>query len=120
MIAALYQSRHGGTNTFEKGGVAFGWKSIEAMLDREVQRKRCDQLPRVPGLKESYVYRDSWTRLNVKPAKIMQVCVYHENHNMNSFISARTCHFRTTRICFCIASITKSFVSIYTFNSRLS
>ena len=67
MIAALYQSWRGGTNTFEKGGVTFGWQSTEAMLDREVQRKQSDQLPRVPGLKENYVYRDSWTRLNVKP-----------------------------------------------------
>lgn len=74
MIAALYLSRPGGSNKFEKGGVTFGWQSIEAMLDREVQRKKNDQLPRVPGLKENFVYRDSWTRLNVKPAKIMQVC----------------------------------------------
>ena len=29
---------------------------------------------RVPGLKYSHVVRDSWTRLNVLPAKIMQVC----------------------------------------------
>ena len=30
----------------------------------------------VPGLKESYVNWDPWTRLNVKPAKIMlvQIC----------------------------------------------
>ena len=28
---------------------------------------------KVPGLKYAYVYRDNWTRLNVRPAKIMQV-----------------------------------------------
>ena len=27
----------------------------------------------VPGLKYTYIVRDSWTRLNVLPAKIMQV-----------------------------------------------
>jgi len=43
------------------------------MLAREIERKKSDQLPRVPGLKENFVYRDAWTRLNVKPAKIMQV-----------------------------------------------
>ena len=31
------------------------------------------------GLKENFVYRDSWTRLNVKPAKVMQVCQVYEN-----------------------------------------
>ena len=29
---------------------------------------------KVPGLKYAHVYRDNWTRLNVRPAKIMQVC----------------------------------------------
>lgn len=28
----------------------------------------------IPRMKSRYVYRDSWTRLNVTPAKIMQVC----------------------------------------------
>jgi len=36
---------------------------------------KSNQLPRVPGLKEKFVYRDSWTRLNVKRAKIMQVLI---------------------------------------------
>ena len=74
MIAALYSSRVSGTNRFINDGVVFGWEPIERQLEREIQRKRKDELPRVPGLKESFVYRDSWTRLNVKPAKIMQVC----------------------------------------------
>ncbi len=74
MVAALYASREsGGTNKFERQSVQFGWKAIEDMLRREVGRMRQSELPRVPGLKESYVYRDPWTRLNVKPAKIMQV-----------------------------------------------
>ncbi len=73
MIAALYASKEGGPNKFQRNGIVFGWKSIEDMLRREVERMRRQQLPRVPGLKESHVYRDPWTRLNVKPAKIMQV-----------------------------------------------
>jgi len=72
MIAALYSSRVGGTNRFTNNNVVFGWEPIERLLEREIHRKRKDELPRVPGLKESFVYRDSWTRLNVKPAKIMQ------------------------------------------------
>lgn len=86
MISALYTSRADGTkpNRFRQGnnGVSFGWEAIEGMLKRELERIQCDQLVRVPGLKESFVHRDTWTRLNVKPAKIMQVmyesfnCVY--------------------------------------------
>ena len=73
MIAALYSSRPGSANFFSREKKTFGWKAIEDMLKREVGRMSKNELVRVPGLKESYVYRDSWTRLNVKPAKIMQV-----------------------------------------------
>ena len=74
MIAALYASRSSGSaNCFSRQGKQFGWKAIEDMLKREVERMKKNELVRVPGLKENYVYRDSWTRLNVKPAKIMQV-----------------------------------------------
>ena len=77
MIAALYSSRLDKTpNKFLHDGQQFGWETIEGMLAREVQRIKHNNLPRVPGLKESHVFRDPWTRLNVKPAKIMQVwCV---------------------------------------------
>ena len=46
------------------------------MLHKEVQLKKNDELLRVPGLKENFVYRDPWTRLNVKPPKIMLVNTY--------------------------------------------
>ena len=50
------------------------------MLNREVERMKKNELVQVPGLRENFVYRDSWTRLNVKPAKIMQVFIHvHEN-----------------------------------------
>ena len=63
----LYASRIDGrgTNKFEESGVTFGWEPIEDMLHRKVQRKKNNQLPRL--------FRDPWTRLNVKPAKLMQV-----------------------------------------------
>lgn len=77
MISALHHSRVDGTkpNRFRLGrkGTVFGWEAIEGMLRREIQRIQSGQLARVPGLKENFVHRDSWTRLNVKPAKIMQV-----------------------------------------------
>ena len=43
------------------------------MYRREVGRIKSGHCSRVPKLKESYICRDSWTRLNVQPSKIMQV-----------------------------------------------
>ena len=73
MIAALYSSKHSHTKNFLFEGVNFGWEVIEKMFDRELQRIEAKHPRRIPGLRESHVYRDIWTRLNVKPAKIMQV-----------------------------------------------
>ena len=76
MIAALYQSRpavSGGTRKFIYNGVSFGWRVIEDMYYREVERSRTSQCSRIPKLKPSHIYRDAWTRLNVVPSKIMQV-----------------------------------------------
>ena len=76
MISALFQSRPkaaGGTREFKKGGHCFGWKVIQDLYKRELERIRHDQVARVPKLKESHIRRDSWTRLNVLPSKVMQV-----------------------------------------------
>ena len=75
MVAALYSSRRGGSKKFNWDRSEFGWESIEDMFKRELHRIQSGQIPRVPGLKESYIYRDTWTRLNVKPAKIVQVSI---------------------------------------------
>ena len=57
MIAALYQSRcMGGVSNFDRIGTTFGWEAIEIMLKQEVARMKSNQLPRVPGLKENFVY----------------------------------------------------------------
>ena len=76
MVSALYQSRprfSGGTRDFVKGDQHFGWKTIQDLYKREVERIKSGQITRVPKLKERYVRRDSWTRLNVLPSKVMQV-----------------------------------------------
>ena len=87
MIAALYASHSTGTaNCFSTQGTRFGWKAIEDMLKREVETMKKSELVRVPGLKENYVYRDSWTRLNVKPAKIMQVFIHVHTCIMGSYM----------------------------------
>ena len=80
----------GGTREFVKGGQTFGWKCIEDLYSRELQRIKNGQISRVPKLKESYVRRDSWTRLNVLPSKIMQVSIQVYNvhvHQMFTFLS---------------------------------
>ena len=73
MVSALYSSKMERTKRFTYDGVEFGWTAIEDMFSRDLQRAKAGLPRRVPGLRESYVYRDIWTRLNVKPAKIMQV-----------------------------------------------
>ena len=75
MINALFSSKSGGTKLFKRcqhHGV-FGWNSIIAMYQREVSRAKQNLTRMVPCLKEVHVVRDSWTKLNVSPAKIMQV-----------------------------------------------
>ena len=72
-IAALYSSRPRGTKSFQKGGVDFGWQPIFDQYERDQERVGQNLARRVPGLRYSFVHRDNWTRLNVLPAKIMQV-----------------------------------------------
>lgn len=79
MVSALFQSRSkctGGTRQFVKGGCEFGWMFIEDMYKRELKRIRTGEISRVPKLKESYIRRDSWTRLNVLPSKVLQVSLH--------------------------------------------
>ena len=42
-------------------------------IERELGRIQSGQVTRVPKLKESHIRRDSWTRLNVLPSKVIQV-----------------------------------------------
>jgi len=46
---------------------------------RDLMRIRAGQCSCVPKLKESHIIRDSWTRLNVLPSKVMQVQSYKFN-----------------------------------------
>lgn len=73
MIAALYSSRKDGTKEFYKSETNFGWSTIEDVYRSDLARAQLGISRRVPGLKYSHIVRDSWTRLNVLPAKIMQV-----------------------------------------------
>ena len=55
---------------------------------RELQRKRENELVLVPKMKESYIVRDNWTKLNVLPSTIMQV-LYLDLHAIISTVKSR-------------------------------
>ena len=73
MIAALYTSRPFGSKRLTLDAVHFGWETIEKVYNQEMERAEMSRNQKVPGLKYAFVYRDYWTRLNVRLAKIMQV-----------------------------------------------
>lgn len=74
MIAALYSSRPQGAKDFTLNNHLFGWKTIEKLFAEDLERA------------------DNWTRLNVRPAKIMQVC----------FITVRVkCEYNDKVVCYC-------------------
>ena len=79
MINALFSSKDKGTKQFQcgKSSVIFGWISIADLYKRELGRVSNGQARMVPRLKEAHCLRDSWTKLNVLPAKIMQVMVLY-------------------------------------------
>jgi hypothetical protein len=73
MINALHTSKKSGTKEFTFNGTTFGWDTILSMYQRECDRVNKGLTRMVPKMKEVFVIRDSWTELNVTPAKIMQV-----------------------------------------------
>ena len=73
MIAALHSSRDEGTKNFTRNNNQFGWDTIVGVYKADLLRAKHGTTRRVPGLRYAYIVRDSWTRLNVLPAKIMQV-----------------------------------------------
>ena len=75
MINALFSSKGDGTKLFKRGvqHYSFGWDTIIAMYKWEVNRAKQLLTRMVPRLKEVHCVRDAWTKLNVSPAKIIQV-----------------------------------------------
>jgi len=74
MVNALVSSKVDGTKQFKQvNGNVFGWKAITDLYKHELVRVSNNQARMVPRLREANCLRDSWTKLNVLPAKIMQV-----------------------------------------------
>ena len=85
LIAALYSSQSNGSKSFEFDGTQFGWHSIIDMFNCEKLRAENGEVRRVSDLDLNYVFRNKWTRLNVKAAKIMQQ--EHVIAEINEFIA---------------------------------
>ena len=74
MVNALFSSKVDGTKQFkQENGNVFGWKAITDLYKCELVRVSNNQARMVPRLREAHCLWDSWTKLNVLPAKIMQV-----------------------------------------------
>ena len=94
MVNALFSSRDGGTKDFVFDGIRFGWNAIVSLYERECDRLSTGLTRMVPKMKEVYVIRDAWTKLNVTPAKIMQIwnnCLYFYMKCISLF-SKSTCY----------------------------
>ncbi len=73
MINALYSSQRGGTKAFTLDSVQFGWQTVIDMYKRECDRHSSGCACAILKMRESYVLRDAWTKLNVLPAKITEL-----------------------------------------------
>ena len=88
MVNALFSSKTGGSKQFQRTDkCTFGWKAIDSLYQRELERAKQSLARMVPRLKETHVLRDAWTKLNVHPAKIMQV-------RFNIFIQWYNCAYK--------------------------
>ena len=97
MIAALYSSCADGTKAFCINGVNFGWQSIVKVYESDLYRAQHCISRRVPGLKYAHMVRDSWTRVSVLPAKIMQVC---QCKRLPCLMIIMIIHYSSNRTCF--------------------
>ena len=74
LINALFSSKSNGTKHFTRGDTCtFGWQTIMDLYQRELARVTQNCTRMVTRLKEAHSLRDAWTKLDVHPAKIMQV-----------------------------------------------
>ena len=62
------------------------------MWQRELSRAEKGLMSAVPKLRERHIQRDSWTRLNVAPAKIMQVCIYYNMSKLDVCVHVQNVH----------------------------
>ena len=100
MINALHSSQVSGTKNFTLDGQNFEWQAIIDMFERECQRVRDSNARMIPKLREAHSIRDSWIKLNVTPAKIMQVRIIPtQRYCPRRFCTAGTGTWRIVSLC---------------------
>ena len=78
MINALFSSKTCGTKRVQRvGKPKFGRDAIDGLRKQEVIRVQLNCARIVPRLKETHCLRDAWTKLNILPAKIVQVNIMY-------------------------------------------
>ena len=83
MINALFSSKPSGSKQFQHPEKCmFGWQTIDELYKRELSQVSSGLARMVPRLRESHCLRDAWTKLNVHPAKIMQVYFKYTHHTL--------------------------------------
>ena len=76
MTNALFSSKTDGSKQFQRvDKCAIGWKAIDDLYQRELERAKQGLARMVQRLRETQILHDAWTKLNFHPAKIMQVCL---------------------------------------------
>jgi len=74
MVNALFSSKKDGMKHFNRGEcIEFGWKAIIDIFEHESGRVRDGHTRMIAKLCEAHIIQDSCIKLNVSPAKIMQV-----------------------------------------------
>ena len=74
MIIALFSSKTTGSKHVKHADkCTFGWETINNLYQRKIDRVSLNLTRMVPHLREADCLLDAWTKLNVHPAKIMQV-----------------------------------------------
>ena len=94
LVSALHHSGTNQVKQFFKDGSFFGWDTLKRLWQRELSRSEKEEMVTIPRLRSSYIYRDSWTRLSVTPAKIMQVSTYAATLGLRLFAGTNFSEFQ--------------------------
>lgn len=77
---ALHSSQPDGSKDFQYGGISFGWKPLEFLLENDVEHMEMNEAKIVPLLRKSYIERRHSIKFQYAlcPSRILQVCIHVE------------------------------------------
>ncbi|KAG7161374.1 Latent membrane protein 1-like [Homarus americanus] len=75
VINALHSSQPEGSKDFQYGGISFGWKALEFLLENDIERKKKNEPRIAPLLRKSYIERRHTIKFQYAlfPSRILQV-----------------------------------------------